>query len=107
MALLTAIAGIVTPLGLGESLAAGSAQPGTFEYMRDDSAYGQGTSLRGQNAPSRICIGENQGRQAPLGGRCKPEQFSSRFVLFLLSQKQKLSFGSRDNRKYPKKEIMS
>ncbi|KAK4452266.1 hypothetical protein QBC34DRAFT_422951 [Podospora aff. communis PSN243] len=67
MALLTAIAGIVTPLGLGETLVAGSAQQATFEYIQDESAYGQGTSLRGQNAPSRICIGEHQGRQAPVG----------------------------------------
>ncbi|KAK0614017.1 hypothetical protein B0T14DRAFT_291539 [Immersiella caudata] len=67
MALLTAVVGIVTPLGLGEALAAGPARPGTFEYIQDDSAYGQGTSLRGQHSPSRICIGEHQGRRAPAG----------------------------------------
>jgi hypothetical protein len=33
--------------------------------------------------------------------------FPSLFVLFLLSQEPNLSFGSRDNRNYPKKGIMS
>jgi hypothetical protein len=39
--------------------------------------------------------------------RYKSERISSRFVPFMLSQERRLSFGFRDNIKYPKKEIMS
>ncbi|KAK0642990.1 hypothetical protein B0T16DRAFT_333100, partial [Cercophora newfieldiana] len=70
MALLIAITGIVTPLGLGEALVALSARPGTFEYVQDESAYGLGTSSRAGHSPSRICNGEHNDRPSPFAGVC-------------------------------------
>jgi hypothetical protein len=67
MALLCAITGVVTPLGLGEEPATLPARAATFEYITDDSAYGLGTSIRGQHPPSRLCPGEHLNRLAPLG----------------------------------------
>jgi len=67
MALLCAITGIVTPLGLGEKLVDLPARAGTFEYIKDDSAYGLGTSNRGQYPFSRICPGEHLDRLAFIG----------------------------------------
>ncbi|KAM7207813.1 hypothetical protein V8F20_001855 [Naviculisporaceae sp. PSN 640] len=70
MALLTAIVGIVTPLGLGEALVTLSARPRTFEYIQDDSSYGLGTSSRAGHSPSRICNGEHDGRPVNFAGLC-------------------------------------
>ncbi|KAK3346436.1 hypothetical protein B0T25DRAFT_520859 [Lasiosphaeria hispida] len=67
MAVFGAITGIVTPLGLGEESTTLPARAGTFEYIKDDSAYGLGTSDRGQYPPSRICPGEHQNRPAKVG----------------------------------------
>jgi hypothetical protein len=66
MLLLCAITGIVTPLGLGQELTTLPPRVGTFEYAKDDSPYGLGTSARGQYALSRICNGERSGRSAIL-----------------------------------------
>lgn len=61
VALLTAIAGIVTPLGLGEELrAAGQSSP-SFEYAKDPSAFWAGTSPRGRAELSRLC---SRGRES-------------------------------------------
>ncbi|KAK5654917.1 hypothetical protein OQA88_6673 [Cercophora sp. LCS_1] len=56
LALLCAITGVVTPLGLGEELTTLPERVGTFEYVRDESAYGQGTTARGQYQLSRVCV---------------------------------------------------
>lgn len=61
LALLTAIAGIVTPLGLGEELRpTGHASP-SFEYAPDPGAFLAGTSPRGIQDFSRLC---HRGREA-------------------------------------------
>jgi hypothetical protein len=57
-----AITGIVTPLGLGDELTTLAARDGTFEYVKDDSAYRLGTTTRGQYPVSRVCDGEHQER---------------------------------------------
>lgn len=55
VALLTAISGIVTPLGLGEELRAGGQASPSFEYAADPSAFRAGTSPRGTQEFSRLC----------------------------------------------------
>ena len=56
VALLTAVASIVTPLGLYEELGTGDKEVGNFSYIRDTSAYFYGTSPRGRYSFSRICF---------------------------------------------------
>ncbi|KAK1753215.1 hypothetical protein QBC47DRAFT_415924 [Echria macrotheca] len=56
-AFLCAVTGIVTPLGLGQELTELKPQPGTFEYAKDTSPYGLGTSERGQHELARSCSG--------------------------------------------------
>lgn len=53
---LTALASIVTPLGLYEGLGTGDTEVGNFSYIRDTSAYFYGTSPRGRYAFSRLCF---------------------------------------------------
>ncbi|KEZ41921.1 Uncharacterized protein SAPIO_CDS6625 [Scedosporium apiospermum] len=55
IAILLAVAGIVTPLGLGEELNILSSTPGRFEYLRDISPYGHATSERGKARLTRVC----------------------------------------------------
>ncbi|MBE3047127.1 hypothetical protein IMZ48_32310, partial [Candidatus Bathyarchaeota archaeon] len=55
VALLTAIAGIVTPLGLGEALRPSGETSASFEYARDPSAFLAGTTPRGTQELSRLC----------------------------------------------------
>ncbi|KAK4119572.1 hypothetical protein N657DRAFT_650068 [Parathielavia appendiculata] len=52
---LTAIAGVVTPLGLYEETVLGGREVGNFSYIRDTSAYFYGTSPRGHYNFSRVC----------------------------------------------------
>ncbi|KAL2136976.1 hypothetical protein VTI74DRAFT_11158 [Chaetomium olivicolor] len=53
--ILTAIAGVVTPLGLYEETAIGGREVGNFSYVRDMGAYFDGTSPRGSYKFSRAC----------------------------------------------------
>ncbi|KAL2160714.1 hypothetical protein VTH06DRAFT_911 [Thermothelomyces fergusii] len=52
---LTAVASVVTPLGLYEQLGIGGREVGNFSYVRDSSAYFYGTSPRGVYPFSRVC----------------------------------------------------
>ena len=54
-ALLAAIAGIVTPLGLGEELRPSGETSASFEYVPDTSAFLAGTTPRGKEGFSRLC----------------------------------------------------
>lgn len=56
VALITAIAGVVTPLGLREEFTLLSERGATFSYIRDDSAYGMATSPRGVLDFTRLCF---------------------------------------------------
>lgn len=67
LALISAITGVVTPLGLGEEPTALAPRTATFEYVKDDSVYSLGTSPRGKHALSRLCNGEHMGRSAIVG----------------------------------------
>ncbi|KAL2019177.1 hypothetical protein VTK56DRAFT_10049 [Thermocarpiscus australiensis] len=53
--ILTAVAGIVTPLGLYDEIETGKREVGNFSYVRDTSAYFDGTSPRGLYPFSRKC----------------------------------------------------
>jgi hypothetical protein len=55
LALVTAIAGVVTPLGLREEFTLLSERVATFAYIADDSPYGVATSPRGLLDFSRLC----------------------------------------------------
>lgn len=55
LAVLGAVAGVVTPLGLGQKLISLSEQSGTFEFSRDNSSYWAGTSRRGKGIFHRLC----------------------------------------------------
>ncbi|WQF90433.1 hypothetical protein CDEST_15447 [Colletotrichum destructivum] len=55
VAVLIAIAGIVTPLGLYEQLEILDTRVGSFAYVRDLSSFGSATSQRGVHDFSRIC----------------------------------------------------
>ncbi|PWI64238.1 hypothetical protein PCL_11358 [Purpureocillium lilacinum] len=55
LAILGAIVGVVTPLGLSEKLVSLREQAGTFEYSRDSSSYSRGTSLRRNGSFHRHC----------------------------------------------------
>lgn len=53
--ILTAIASVITPLGLYEQLGTNGHEVGNFSYIRDESAYFYGTSPRGVYSFSRVC----------------------------------------------------
>ncbi|AEO62135.1 hypothetical protein MYCTH_2313151 [Thermothelomyces thermophilus ATCC 42464] len=53
--ILTAVASVVTPLGLYEQLGIGAKEVGNFSYVGDTSAYFYGTSPRGAYSFSRVC----------------------------------------------------
>ncbi|PKS04922.1 hypothetical protein jhhlp_008288 [Lomentospora prolificans] len=55
VALLIAVAGIVTPLGLGEELTSLRPTSARFEYFKDNSPYGLATAERGKTRLSRVC----------------------------------------------------
>ncbi|SPO07433.1 uncharacterized protein DNG_10127 [Cephalotrichum gorgonifer] len=55
VALLGSIAGVITPLGLGETLDELAATTGEFEYAKDPSAFALGTSPRGVVDFTRKC----------------------------------------------------
>ncbi|KAK4461311.1 hypothetical protein QBC42DRAFT_330110 [Cladorrhinum samala] len=67
LGLMCAIAGVVTPLGLGEEPTALAPRTATFEYVKDDSVYRLGTSPRGKHPLSRLCNGEHLGGSAVVG----------------------------------------
>lgn len=68
IALITALAGIITPLGLGEELRPTSETSASFEYAKDTSPFLSGTSPRGLFPLSRKCWLGEQTRGAP--GAC-------------------------------------
>ncbi|KAL7273323.1 hypothetical protein RUND412_003826 [Rhizina undulata] len=53
--LLLTVAGVVTPLGLGEAIVESDARPVPFQYVRDLSSFGIGTPSRDGYKFSRIC----------------------------------------------------
>lgn len=53
--LLIAVAGVVTPLGLGQEIVELEPTMGTFEYIRDVGPYEYGTALRGMHNFTRMC----------------------------------------------------
>lgn len=55
LVLLCAITSIVTPIGLGQELRALPPTAASFQYAKDQSPYGQGTSQRGRHEFSREC----------------------------------------------------
>lgn len=56
LAILVAIAAIVTPMGLYESIVASTTPtPSAFHYVEDDSPFGQGTPPRTDTTWSRFC----------------------------------------------------
>lgn len=57
MAILIAIAGVVTPLGLYEALQPAVAIQTRFEYLQDTSPFGFGTPSRSNFSLNRICGG--------------------------------------------------
>lgn len=67
-ALITALAGVVTPLGLGEELRPTTETSASFEYAKDTSPFLSGTSPRGLFPLSRKCWYGEQLRGAP--GAC-------------------------------------
>ena len=68
IALVTALAGIITPLGLGDELRPTSERSASFEYAKDTSPFSSGTSPRGLFPLSRKCWYGEQLRGAP--GAC-------------------------------------
>lgn len=54
-AALVAVASVVTPIGLDDTLKLGSLKSAQFTYAADPSSYGTSTSPRGQTNFSRIC----------------------------------------------------
>lgn len=68
LALITALAGVITPLGLGEELRPASETSASFEYAKDTSPFLSGTSPRGLFPLSRKCWYGEQFRGAP--GAC-------------------------------------
>lgn len=52
---LISIAAVVTPLGLYQTLAPGESTSASFKYIKDQSAYGYATPLRGTSTFSRVC----------------------------------------------------
>ncbi|KAL9572059.1 hypothetical protein ACKAV7_003776 [Fusarium commune] len=52
---LSAVAGIVTPLGLYDVMEPQRPEPGHFQYVPDTSGFGAGTSPRGMHDFSRFC----------------------------------------------------
>ncbi|KAK4166991.1 hypothetical protein QBC43DRAFT_256825 [Cladorrhinum sp. PSN259] len=79
MAVMSAITGVVTPLGLGEEPAVLAPRAATFEYVRDDSVYGLGTSPRGKHDFSRFCNGEHMDHTAFVG----PCPYSNTEVVYI------------------------
>ncbi|KAM0269840.1 hypothetical protein ACHAQH_009634 [Verticillium albo-atrum] len=65
LALITTIAGVVTPLGLREEFALLAERGATFSYIKDDSPYGMATSPRGVLDFTRLC---SQGPGGPMSG---------------------------------------
>ena len=65
-ALLAAITGIVTPLGLDDELVSVAGRTGTFEYVRDASPYSAGTSPRGIADFNRQCSGGGPPADGPV-----------------------------------------
>ncbi|KAJ4197286.1 hypothetical protein NW759_016336 [Fusarium solani] len=55
---LSAVAGIVTPLGLYDVMEPRRPEPGHFQYVPDTSGFGAGTSPRGMHDFSRFCTWE-------------------------------------------------
>ncbi|WYZ37983.1 hypothetical protein EsH8_II_001489 [Colletotrichum jinshuiense] len=55
IAVLIAIVGVVTPLGLYEALDTLDAEVGSFVYVKDPGSFGSGTSERGVHNFSRAC----------------------------------------------------
>ncbi|KJZ73806.1 hypothetical protein HIM_06699 [Hirsutella minnesotensis 3608] len=55
LAILGGVAGVVTPLGLGEELTSLRERSGTFAYTQDNSPYWAGTSPRGKGIFHRRC----------------------------------------------------
>jgi len=55
LVLLCAVTSIVTPLGLGQELSTLPPTSASFQYAKDESPYGQGTSQRGRHQFSREC----------------------------------------------------
>ncbi|KAG0637147.1 hypothetical protein HOY80DRAFT_1085620, partial [Tuber brumale] len=53
--IILAVAGVVTPLGLGEEVAPSFTKPTVFEYLKDISTFGQGTPGRSGYLFSRMC----------------------------------------------------
>lgn len=68
IALITALAGVITPLGLGDELRPTSETSASFEYAKDNSPFLPGTSPRGLFDLSRKCWLGEQVRGAP--GAC-------------------------------------
>ena len=57
MGVLIALAGVVTPLGLYETLEPGKDTQGQFQYLADSSSFGLGTPPRSNYSFSRLCFG--------------------------------------------------
>ncbi|KAK0716066.1 hypothetical protein B0H67DRAFT_645739 [Lasiosphaeris hirsuta] len=55
LAMLGAVTGVVTPLGLYEEFETQRGEAGNFQYIQDTSAFLDGTSPRGVAVPSRFC----------------------------------------------------
>ncbi|RSL54113.1 hypothetical protein CEP51_014771 [Fusarium floridanum] len=56
LVVLSAVAGIVTPLGLYDVMESQRLGPGQFQYVSDTSGFGAGTSPRGMHDFSRFCF---------------------------------------------------
>jgi hypothetical protein len=56
---------VVTPLGLYEETAIGGPEVANFSYVRDTSAYFDGTSPRGIYKPSRVCLYDREYAPCP------------------------------------------
>src|SRR5437868_3725899 len=53
--IILAVAGVVTPLGLGDEVTPSFTEPVAFEYLKDTSTFGQGTLSRSGYVFSRLC----------------------------------------------------
>jgi len=62
-AVLITIAGILTPIGLGETIVAGSLTSATFQYAKDRTPFGIETPLRDNYILTRFCA--NRHRPCP------------------------------------------
>ena len=68
VAILTAVAGVVTPLGLYEETGTHGAIPGSFEYVQDAGPYFDGTSPRKGRKFARTCLFQRNTGVCPFTG---------------------------------------